>query len=306
MGLTFFIEAVCAFSATSMKPLFSRISGEKGRIYGLILESAGIPYQIRRKGRWTEIFVDAEHRQPAIKAVALYLSENQTPSSPARVIAGPGLSTYSAFYILPFLALIHWAIIPGYEHQVFVETFGADARQIVAGGVHRCITALFLHKDWPHVINNIAGLALFGTVAASIGGWGVGWFMILFAGASGNMATALWYRQGHLAIGASTAVFGALGLCIAFNLWRHARAPLPSWRMWLPLAGGIALLGFLGGSPHSDLMAHLSGFIAGVVIGGVYGGLFRKTPGFVAQWSAAAAGVGMIALSWIYGIYGGG
>lgn len=288
-----------------MRPLFARLSGEKAQIYGLILESVGIPYQIHRQGRLTAITVSTEHRPSAIKAVSLYLSENPSPP-PGRLISGPGLSTYSALYILPFLALIHWVIRPGYEHQVFVEAFGADARQIVGGGVHRCITALLLHKDWPHVINNIAGLALFGTVAASTCGWGMGWFMTLFAGAVGNMATALWYRQGHIAIGASTAVFGALGICVALNLWRYARVPHPSWRMWLPLAAGLALLGFLGSSPHADLMAHFSGFVAGVIIGGGYGGLFRKAPGLTGQWAAAVSGAGMIALSWIYGVYAGG
>jgi membrane associated rhomboid family serine protease len=290
-----------------MRPLFARLSAEKARIYGLILESVGIPCRIHPHGRFMAITVNREHRQPAIKAVALYLKENPPPASAGRFIAGSGAgTTCSALYILPFLALIHWAIMPGYEHQVFVGAFGADARQIVEGGIHRCITALLLHKDWPHVINNIAGLALFGTVAASICGWGVGWFMILLAGATGNMVTALWYRQAHIAIGASTAVFGALGICIALNLWRHARVPKTSWRMWLPLAGGLALLSFLGSSPHSDLMAHLSGFVMGVMIGGGYGGLIRKLPGLGVQCASAVAGVALIAVSWLYGVYAGG
>jgi membrane associated rhomboid family serine protease len=290
-----------------MRPLFARLSTEKARTYGLILESVGIACRIHSHGRFMAITVNPDHRQHAIKAVALYLKENPPPKTDGAITAGSTSGiTYSALYILPFLALIHWAIIPGYEHQVFVDTFGADSRQIVGGGIHRCITALLLHKDWPHVINNIAGLALFGTVAASICGWGVGWLMILFAGAFGNMFTALWYRQAHIAIGASTAVFGALGICIALNLWRYARAPRISWRMWLPLAGGLALLGFLGSAPHSDLMAHLSGFVAGAMIGGGYGGLVRKAPGLGVQCACAVSGVVMIAVCWLYGVYAGG
>lgn len=290
-----------------MRPLFDRLSAERARIYGLILESVGIPYKIHPNGHLMSIAVYSKYRQPAIKAVALYLKENPPPAVAGHIIVGSGTgTTYSALYILPFLALIHWAIVPGYEHQVFVDAFGADARQIIGGGIHRCITALLLHKDWPHVFNNIAGLALFGTVAASICGWGVGWFMILLSGAVGNMFTALWYRQAHIAIGASTAVFGALGLCIALNLWRRARAPQTSWRMWLPLAGGFALLGFLGSSPHSDLMAHLSGFFAGMMIGGGYGGLFRKTPGFGVQCTCAVTGFTVIAVCWLYGVYASG
>jgi membrane associated rhomboid family serine protease len=154
------------------------------------------------------------------------------------------------------------------------------------------------------VINNMAAMALFGTVVASICGWGMGWFMILLTGAAGNMATAMWYRHGHVAIGASTAVFGALGICVALNLWRHARIPQSSWRMWLPLAGGLALLGFLGGSPHSDLMAHLSGFGSGLIIGAGYGWKYKEPPGFTVQLAAAIAGVGMIVACWSFGVYG--
>lgn len=216
------------------------------------------------------------------------------------------MTTWSALYIAPVLAVIHWAIRPGHEHRVFAEHLGADARLIVGGEIYRCVTALFLHQDWPHVVNNMAGAILFGTVVASVCGWGVGWLMILLSGAFGNLLTALWYERAHLSIGASTAVFGALGLCVALNLWRTARNARPSWRMWLPLAGGLALLGFLGGSPHSDLMAHLCGFACGLLIGGVYG-LVRRTPWDVPiQFGAAGVGMAIIALSWIWGVAGSG
>lgn len=33
------------------------------------------------------------------------------------------------------------------------------------------------------------------------------------------------------------------------------------------MVGGLALLGMLGASPHSDLLAHLFGFFAGVLLG---------------------------------------
>ncbi len=285
-----------------MKVLFARLSREKARIYGLTLASVGISHQIQRRGRKWAITVSTYHRAAAIEAIALYLSENPSQQPPKHPLVAPGVKTYSAFYIVPFLALIHWAVTPGFEHQVFVDTLGADAAQMMSGDLYRSITALLLHKDWAHVVNNMAAMALFGTVAASICGWGVGWLMILLSGAAGNMATAAWYQHGHVAIGASTAVFGALGICVALNLWRHARIPQPSWRMWLPLAGGLALLGFLGGSPHSDVMAHLSGFGSGLVIGAGYGWNCKQPPGFAVQLAAAIAGVGMIVVCWGVGV----
>ncbi len=288
-----------------MKPLFVRLTAETARTYDLVLRSAGIPCRSHPyRGFWA-ITVSTPHRKDALKAISLYLQENPPHPSAAPASGTPWVTTWSALYVAPILAVIHWAIHPGYEQQVFVERLGADAGQIVSGSLYRCVTALFLHSDWSHVVNNMAGTVLFGTAAASVCGWGVGWLMILLSGALGNWVTALWYRQAHLSIGASTAVFGALGICVALNLWRYTRHTDRSWRMWLPLAGGLALLGFLGGSPHSDLMAHLSGFMCGLMIGGAYGGLRRQPWKFGIQLLSSIAAVGMIALSWIWGTVGG-
>lgn len=285
-----------------MKPLFARLSAETAATYDLVMKSAGIPCRVvPQSGRYV-IMVATDLRQSAIEAVSLYLGEN-----PPRISAEPsrrfqGAKTYSALFIVPILVVIHWCIKPGYEHQVFVENFGADAQRIMAGELYRCATALLLHADWSHLLNNVVGGILFGTVAASLGGWGVGWLMILLSGVTGNYLTALWYRHGHLSIGASTAVFGALGVCVALNLWRVARDKVSPWRMWLPLAGGLALLGFLGGSARSDVMAHLLGFACGLVIGGAYG-LFRKRPwGAGIQLAAAVTGVVLILLGLAWGV----
>lgn len=289
-----------------MKPLFARLSAETARTYDLVLKSAGIPGRLLQHGHKWAIAVPSQHRRSALKVISLYLQENpshQAGDSPPAFI---GHTTWSAFFIAPVLALIHWAIAPGYEHRIFVEQLGADAWRIVSGDLYRCVTALLLHKDWPHVLNNMAGAVLFGTVAASACGWGMGWLMILLSGAFGNLLTALWYRQDHLAIGASTSVFGALGICVALNLWRYARKTHRTWRMWLPLAGGLALLGFLGGSPHSDLMAHLAGFGCGVLIGGVYGGFRREPWKGPVQLVAAVVGVAMVVSSWFWGVAGSG
>jgi membrane associated rhomboid family serine protease len=283
-----------------MRALFARLTYEKARTYGLVLASSGISHQSQCKGNQWTIAVSTRQRSAAIQAVALYLSENPPP----RTLKPPsGIKTFSALYVVPLLALVHGAIRPGDEHQVFVDCLGADAARIMDGELYRCITALLLHKDWAHVVNNIAAMMLFGTVTAHQCGWAVGWFLVLLSGAAGNLVTARWYGQDHISIGASTAVFGALGICVALNLWRHVRLLETSWRMWMPLGGGIALLAFLGMSPRSDIIAHVAGFGCGAAIGGIYGGLYLQPPGLAVQWATAIAGVGMIAFSWVAGIY---
>jgi membrane associated rhomboid family serine protease len=289
-----------------MRALFARLTYATARTYGLVLTSAGISHQTRCKDSQYTIAVSTGQRAAAIKAVALYLSENPTQLPVTDPKPAAGFKTFSALYIVPILALIHGAVRPGYEHQVFVDALGADAARITAGELYRCVTALLLHNDWAHLVNNMAAMLLFGTVTASLCGWGAGWFMILLSGAAGNLVTALWYGKDHISIGASTAVFGALGLCVALNLWRHVRMSRTSWRMWMPLGGGVALLAFLGASPNSDLMAHAAGFGCGGAIGGIYGWRYQQPPGRVVQWATAIAGVGMMGLSWVAAIFSAG
>ena len=71
-------------------------------------------------------------------------------------------------------------------------------------------------------------------------------------------------RRRSPSVGASTAVFTALGLLAAYS-WRerHLMAQRPAQR-YGPLFAGVILLGWLGTSgEHTDVMAHLLGFAVG-------------------------------------------
>ncbi len=285
-----------------MRPLFAHLPAEKAHTYGLVLTASGIPHSTYCKGIFWSIVVSPIHRQAALEAIKLYLKENPPLDITIPYSGTYGQKTYSAIYIIAILILIHWEILPGYEHQVFAENLGADAGQIVAGHIHRCVTALFLHADWSHLLGNVVGVALFGTTVASLCGWGMGWLLILMSGMGGNWMTAVWYKQDHLAIGSSTAVFGAVGLCAALNFWLLVRRHRRPWQAWLPLAGGLALVGFLGTAPHSDLMAHLSGFGSGLVIGALYGWWRRQPLQWMFQSAAAILAVGVVAASWLIGL----
>ncbi len=292
-----------------MRPLFAGLSAEKAQTYGLVLTASGIAHQISRKGSVWSIAVWTPRRGSAVKAISLYLKENPARSDRGRTLFHMGCRTYSAGYIAAVLALLHLLIAGGHDRQLFVTVFGADAGRILDGDIHRCVTALFLHADIQHLVGNLAGLILFGSVAAWLCGFGLGWLMVLIAGFTGNLLTALWYQHDHIAIGASTAVFGAVGICVALNLrirsLKKGENPQSARRKWLPLAAGLALLGFLGTSPRADLMAHLSGFGAGLIIGGI-GGLWAGRPlcqtPLRVQWGAAFLALGIIAAGWLRGL----
>ena len=97
-------------------------------------------------------------------------------------------------------------------------------------------------------------------------------------------------RRDFVSIGASTAVFGALG----------ALAVLPQLRRraWVPLGAGMALLAFLGTSGRSDLAGHLCGFAAGVALGA---GASRLPPlrSRAAQAALALAVAAVPVLAWL-------
>ncbi len=286
----------------AMQPLFARLAPDTARSYGLVLMAEDIPHLMSRRAGFWSIAVAPSDRGRAVEAIGLFLSENRAPDPgpPPR----PATSrTYSALYIAVILGLIHFSVIPGHERQVFVDTFGADAARILAGEIYRCVTALLYHADGAHLAGNLAALAVFGTAVASLCGWGSGWLMILAGGVAGNWVNAFWYRQGHVSIGASTAIFAAVGICAALSFWIHWRSRPRSPRMWLPLAGGMALLAFMGTSAQSDLMAHLWGFLWGVLLGIGYGKWCARTPSRPIQLVAAGGAAAVVAACWMWGLY---
>jgi membrane associated rhomboid family serine protease len=135
----------------------------------------------------------------------------------------------------------------------------------------RVFTALFLHADVAHLAGNVtAGFFVFSAVTSAMGRLR-GWLAIAMASAAGNLAVAaLNHSEPYRSIGASTAVFAGLGL-----LTGRAIGVLPKegghhrWRaVFVPLAAGVALLGLFGtGGIRTDVMAHVTGFAAGLVFG---------------------------------------
>jgi membrane associated rhomboid family serine protease len=132
-------------------------------------------------------------------------------------------------------------------------------------------TALFLHGDLGHLFANvIAGYFVFSAVISAMGRWR-GWRRLALAAAAGNLAVAaLHYPGPYRSIGASTAVFAGLGLLTgrAVGQRRGTSGP-PHWRaVFVPLAAGATLLGLFGaGGFRTDVLAHATGFAAGLALG---------------------------------------
>lgn len=137
----------------------------------------------------------------------------------------------------------------------------------------RLFTALFLHADFAHMMGNIASGSVFGILVSKSIGSLKGWALILLSGALGNATTSfITYPEPFISLGASSAVFGALGILsgigIVENCYEKVRMP---WiRVIAPFIAGLVLLGWLGGAEpgsNTDVFGHVFGFLAGMLSG---------------------------------------
>lgn len=241
----------------------------------LVLASLQVPHQIIEDVAGCALIVPAEFSARAIDELRLYDQENP-PSRPRKI-----------------KAIVHQNAIPGVVAYIVVicavawfesvSTFGqdwlgagrVDGVLIRAGEWWRTFTALTLHSGLRHLAGNIVFGAMFGLFAGRLLGPGVAWLAIVLTGASGNALNTLLLESTHRAIGASTAVFAALGLVAGF-VWR---AKLMSQERWPyrvgPIVGGFALLMYTGtGDANTDIGAHLMGFLCGFA-GGMLLTIFR-------------------------------
>jgi rhomboid protease GluP len=147
----------------------------------------------------------------------------------------------------------------------------------------RPFTALFLHGDLPHLVGNLLSGLFFGTLVAKMVGPWRGWAMILACGTLGNSITSwITYPESFVSLGASTAVFGALGILsgIGFATMLRSRSGLPWAKVTAPLVAGIILLGWLGGGEaggNTDVFGHVFGFGSGLTAGFVIARLSTAT-----------------------------
>ena len=120
------------------------------------------------------------------------------------------------------------------------------------------------------------------------------------AGGIGNALAALLRAPDHTAIGASTAVFAALGIVSAYTRQRRWLERHLGLRRLAPLGAGVLLLAYLGfGGERTDVGAHVMGFAVGLAVGWALARWFDRVPrGPWAQWAYGGLAVSLVALAW--------
>jgi rhomboid protease GluP len=220
------------------------------------------------------------------------LRETDEPVEPPNRVAGVAIAG--------ILLLFFFITAIGHPTVQWFELGSADADRILLGELWRTVTALSLHANLAHVLSNAFGITIFLGALSSILGPGLASALILLAGAAGNLANALIHGSAHVSIGASTSVFGAVGMLGGLGLARHGRRKVPKRRAWLPVAAALALLAMLGtGGERVDVLAHLFGFLFGGVLGLLFAFVTARPPGFRIQWTCGTAAVAVLISCWL-------
>lgn len=240
------------------------------RDWSLVLSSMDIGHAVREAHPGFVILVSPLDHARAVEAIRLYEAENRNWPPPKTRELLPHARSLAAPFVMALFVLFFAVTGPASDTSRWFERGTAVSELILHGQIWRAVTGLTLHADTVHVLGNALSGTIFLSALNRRLGDGRGPFAFVLGGTLGNLFNALWYRMGHASIGASTAVFAAVGVLAATQVSvdrRNEKGP----RRWIervaPIVGGIALLGMLGASPHTDLLAHLFGLIAGLALG---------------------------------------
>ena len=268
---------------------------------GLVLESVGIASKsVHHEQDWVLIVRESDADRSA-EELSFYGQENPDCVSispePPPVLGGAwtGVSLYAA--IVMTIAVLMATSAFGFD---WMSAGRMQAGLVKEGQWWRTFTALTLHLDVGHLGSNLVFGIVFGILAGRALGGGVAWLVIVLAGALGNRINAMVQVAEHASIGASTAVFAALGVIVSHALRPSHATNERTLKRWSPLIGGVLLLAFTGiGGERTDVTAHVTGFLAGLVLG--WGAAALPSAWLTNHRFQQAAGVGavlIVALAW--------
>ena len=292
-------------------PSSSVLTKRQVRLWALVLDSRYIPCCIESDGEGWQLLVPPEHLESACTELSIYEGKNRfwPPSlPPARKIIENTLPTVS---VLILLAIFHnltllGISIPGPGIIDFNYIGAAHAEKILEGEWWRLVTALTLHSDLAHLLGNLTIGGVFIILLCREFGSGLAWSLLLGTGILGNLLNAFLQSPQHRSIGASTAVFGAVGLMAAISAVRYRHNLNRRW--FIPVASGLALLAILGTEgKNTDLGAHIFGFGFGLFSGllAEYITGKRGRPGSLLNILLAFASAGVVFVSWWWALESG-
>lgn len=298
------VEWLVVFPEMDVWRAAGALSEQRSHLWALVLESRFVPCRVERWGVGWHLLVPAEHFAAARKELRLFEEENQNWPPPAPSAGFREDNTLATLSVLILLATFHNFTqldisLPGHDQLDWTALGMANAAKIMDGQWWRTVTALTLHANGLHLLGNLAiGGVLVVGLCRELGS-GLAWSLLLGAGILGNLVNAWLQPPTHSSVGASTAVFGAVGILCAIAIVRNRLHPRRRWA--LPFAAALALLALLGTEgKQTDLGAHLFGCIFGMVLGLVAASLVeqRGLPGRRLNTLLALTCAGAVVLAW--------
>ncbi len=271
--------------------------------WGLVLFSAGIPFRVARVPHGYALQVHRRNIERADSELQAYTAENAA-SVAAKADAPPvefrgAAPLYAAMVVSLSMFCFYSVTGPSRPDVRWFAEGSAHASLIRAGEIWRAVTALSLHADFAHLVSNMLFGTFFLAVLGRSLGPGVAFGLVLLSGAGGNLANAFLRSTGHISIGASTAVFGAVGVLCGFEIVRRAQRG-DRWRLVIaPFGAGLAVLAMIGsGAGRVDVFAHLFGLLVGVPLGVSARFAMQRPPGGRAQSGVFVISIIALLASW--------
>ena len=273
--------------------------------WSLVLSARGIYHEVVPGPEGAKILVPAYLLDDAREEIRLYEEENRPSSGDSLAEAplhGPRGHEATLWAVAVLTAVLGLALKDEWMPWL-ISAGGGDALKIQQGQWWRAVTSLTLHSDPAHLLGNMFLGGLIILWLGDILGTGPAWLLAISSGVLGNLVNAYLKDQPWVSVGASTAVFGAIGVLTACHAVLRS-----GWRAVLVSMGaGLALLGMLGsGGARTDLGAHFFGFAWGVILG-VPAALARRRvgepPGWV-QFLLVTALLSLVVCAWGMAIRG--
>jgi rhomboid protease GluP len=268
-----------------------------------VLTAVGLPNEIARDNDHFVLWVNAYAFAQARYHIEHHTAESLQAQQPVPVLPKPLVHAHAWIGSIVYTAVLLFvsgAIATGLGPLNAFELGDLDAARVQAGEWWRAWTALTLHLDIEHLVLNLGAGIWLGYLAGRRLGYGIAWMLIVTGAALANLLEALGAPPTHRAVGASTAVFAALGLMAAYAWVERYRVQQPWPLRWGPLVAGVILLGWTGSQgENTDVVAHVAGFF----VAGLLGALaawpavaehLKRIP----QWAGGLVALGSMILAW--------
>jgi rhomboid protease GluP len=236
----------------------------------LVLSAMDIESRRRAQDDHIEVLVGDQDRERALEELRLYAQENPpgvadgpraTPADQAGVIGG----------MLALILMLAGATVQMRGAHGENVTLGIlDAARLRAGEWWRGFTALSLHADVFHFLSNFVFGGLIVGLVCEVFGAGLGLFAVILSGGAANVASFALRDPGARGLGASTAVFAALGLLAGRSLAAPRKSGRGRLEQAAPAVAALGLLALFGaGTARTDVLGHVMGFAVGTGAGAV-------------------------------------